>query len=63
MVPRIHIVPVKVERVDTETGLWCTVCALSTGIRVWYVSTIGSCPMLLKQAVTCSECDGDQVEG
>lgn len=45
---------VHVEFVDVETGLWCRDCALSTGARVWFTTTI-LCTTRLRSQLFCTE--------
>lgn len=54
-------VPVHVELLGVEVGHWCRPCALSTGMRVWYVTrTLGQ--MSLRSKTGCMEQDHNDVE-
>lgn len=54
-------VPVLVEVLGVEVGHWCRPCALSTGMRVWYVNlSLGR--MCMHSATGCVEQDHDDVE-
>lgn len=55
-----HTVVVDVEQVDLDTGLWCTPCALSTGVRIWFTTTIANRTSLRSTAVGI-DCGGSNV--
>jgi len=47
----------RVEVLSLETGLWCMDCMLSTGLRLWYVTSTGLASTLRSKA-ECRECGG-----
>lgn len=47
-------VAVHAELVTVDTGLWCLDCALSTGARVWFTTTVLGTTRLRSQ-VFCTE--------
>lgn len=55
------VVPVHVEVLGVEVGHWCRPCALSSGIRVWFVRSIFGSMRLCSQT-GCLEHDHDDVE-
>lgn len=57
---RVRMVTVIVEPVCHELGHWCRPCALSTGIRIWFV-TRGDSGLILHSRVVCHECGSHDV--
>lgn len=61
--PRPYVrIPVHVEQVSTDTELWCYDCGLSTGVRVWFVATLGAGPTSLRSTSVCTYCGGHEIE-
>lgn len=61
--PRPYVrIPVQVEQLTTDTGLWCFTCQLGTGIRAWFTASIGTGPMSLRSTSVCAECGGREIE-
>lgn len=55
-------VTISVEYLSLEHGLWCLHCNLSTGVRVWVVTTIAG-ETTLRSSSCCVKCGGRQVTG
>lgn len=55
------VVVVHVEQVDVDLGLWCAPCALSTGVRVWFTTTISGAGTSLRSTELCIECGSQDV--
>lgn len=45
----------RIERVADELGVWCTTCALPSGIRRTYVATVGE-RVTIGNAALCLDC-------
>lgn len=58
---RTPVVRLRVEHLLTDYALWCRICALSTGVRVWLATEVQGVTRLQSKA-KCSECGGDQIE-
>jgi hypothetical protein len=58
---RARVIHVHLELLGVETGHWCRPCALSSGIRVWYVRKIVGVWRLCSET-GCLEHDHDDVE-
>jgi len=61
MARRVGLLVVHVEYLGYQSGLWCTDCRLSTGVRIWVVRTIGTVSALCGDLL-CSQCRGHHVE-
>lgn len=59
MPERVRAVGVHIEAVDRQTGLWCTRCNLSTGIRFWFALTAGG-RLHLQERLWCYEHQGSR---
>lgn len=51
------VVVCRVEVLSLETGLWCMDCMLSSGLRLWFVTSTGLASTL-RSRVECRECGG-----
>jgi hypothetical protein len=49
-----------IEVVAVDTGLWCRTCALSSGIRVWFVTRTGPA-MTMRSTLGCMDCDSRDI--
>jgi hypothetical protein len=63
MPPGRHV-EVAVERLsdDPELGLWCTGCALPSGVGVSFLLVINSAPYGIARRGVCLEC-GEETDG